>query len=125
MKTRKLTAEIGVKKPESTVPSSATLVLSSTASVLTTASLALKPEMSEVTARQSPKPSGLNTGAIRRPMRAKRLSALSAATLSRVSKVRKNQIITVAVKITVNARSRKSRAFYHSSISTLRGEGRR
>lgn len=52
MNARKLTAEIGVKKFESTVLRSATFVPSRTASVLTTASFAEKPEMSEVTTRQ-------------------------------------------------------------------------
>ena len=101
------------------------LVPSRTVSVLTTASFAVKPEMSEVTTRQSPKPSGRNAGVSALPIMASRLSALSGATFSRVSKVRRNHIITAAVNITVKARSRKSFAFSQRSIRTLRGEGKR
>ena len=125
MNARKLTAEIGVKKFESTVLRSATFVPSRTASVLTTASFAEKPEMSEVTTRQSPNPSGRNAGVMARPIRASRLSALSTATLRRVSNVLRNQMMTVAAKMTVKARLRKSFAFSQSSMRTLRGDGKR
>ena len=73
---------------------------SSTCSVLTTDSLAIKPEIS-----------------------ASRLSALSVTTLSRVSKLCRNQMTTVARKITVKARCKKSLAFSHSSSPTLLAEG--
>ena len=57
------------------------------------------------------------------PTMARRLSALSVTTLSFASKVCKNQMMIVAKKITVKARSRKSRAFSHSSSPTLLAEG--
>ena len=44
-----------------------------TASVLTTASLAVKPVISAVETRQSLKPRGMNIGAIKRPMSASML----------------------------------------------------
>ena len=96
---------------------------SSTCSVLTTDSLAIKPEISAVAQRQSPKPSGLNSTASHWPISASRLSALSVTTLSRVSKLCRNQMTTVARKITVKARCKKSLAFSHSSSPTLLAEG--
>ena len=77
---------------------------SSTVSVETTLSLAVKPVISAVEARQSPKPSGAKTGAIRLPSIASRLLSAEAATLRRRSNVCKNQMITVATKMMVNAR---------------------
>ena len=59
---RKLSAERAENVPESAAPRSAVLVFISTAIVLTTASLAEKPEISEVVTLQSAKPSGLNMG---------------------------------------------------------------
>lgn len=109
--TRKLTAESPVNRLGRTEPSCAVPVFIRTDSVLTTASFAVKPDISAVTARQSPKPSGLNIGAINLPIMASRLSALSSTTLSLVSNDCKNQIIIVAINITVNALCRKSRAF--------------
>ena len=125
VKSKKLTAASGVNSPERIAGNSAVPVPVRTDSVLTTASFAVKPEISEVATRQSPKPSGRKTGAIQRPMSASRLAALSETTFSRVSKVCKNQMMMVARKMTVNARSRKSRAFSHRSRNTLFGEGSR
>ena len=93
--------------------------------MLTTDSLAMKPEIREVAQRQSAKPRGANTGAIHWPMRASKLSALSVTTFSRVSKLWRNQMMMVARKITVKARSKKSLAFSHSSRATLLRLGRR
>lgn len=122
---RKLAAERGEKIPESTEPRSETFEPVSTASVDTTASLAVKPVIRAVAARQSPKPRGLNMGAITIPSIASRLSELSEATLRRASKLCRNQMIIVAKNITVNALSRKSFALSHISIATLFADGRR
>ena len=97
----------------------------STASVETTCSLAIKPEISAVENRQSPKPRGLNNTATACPMPASRLSVESATGFSRRSKLSRNQMTTVAMKMTENARSKKSRAFSHRSSATLCGEGKR
>ena len=96
-----------------------------TPKVLTTASLAVKPETRAVTIRQSPKPRGANRGETRRPRDARMLAVLSVTTLSLRSKLWRNQMMTVAMKMTVNARVRKSSAFSHISRSTLLGEGSR
>ena len=117
--TRKLMAERVVSSDEMAAPPS------STCSVLTTDSLAIKPEMSAVAHRQSPKPSGRKTGAMNCPMSASRLLALSATTFRRVSKLWRNQMMMVARKITVNARWRKSFAFSQSSSATLLSPGMR
>ena len=53
----------------------------------TTASLAVKPEISAVATRQSAKPRGLNIGAINLPIAASILSALSSTGFMRVSKL--------------------------------------
>ena len=58
-------------------------------------------------------------------MRASRLSALSATTFRRVSKVWRNQMSTVAINMTVKARSRKSFAFSQSRSPTLLRDGMR
>ena len=58
-------------------------------------------------------------------MPASRLSVESVTGLSRRSKLSRNQMTTVAMKMTENARSRKSRAFSHRSSATLCGEGKR
>ena len=92
MKTRKLTAERVVKRDAMAVPPS------STSSVLTTLSLAMKPEISDVAQRQSPKPMGAKIGAMTWPIRASRLLELSDTTLSRVSKLWRNQMMMVARK---------------------------
>ena len=60
-----------------------------------------------------------------RPRPASILAEESATTFSRVSNVCKNQMMMVAMKMTVNARVRKSLALSHISKSTLLGLGTR
>ena len=60
-----------------------------------------------------------------RPISASRLVALSLTTLRRMSNVCKNQMTTLASRMIVNARSRKSFAFSQSSRSTFFGDGMR
>ena len=93
--------------------------------MLTTDSLAIKPVTSAVAQRQSPKPSGANTGAMSRPSIASRLRALSETTFSCASKLCKNHTAMVAKKMTVNARCKKSFALSHSRSATLFALGRR
>ena len=78
VKARKLAAESGVKMPCRAVPRLEMLVPVSTAMVLTTASLAEKPVIRAVAARQSVKPSGANSGASMRPRPASILAEESA-----------------------------------------------
>ena len=66
--TRNAAAANGVNRPESAWGRVAILVPVSTARVLTTASLAVNPVISAVEIRQSLKPKGMNTGAIKRPI---------------------------------------------------------
>ena len=122
---RKLNAERGVKSAGSAASSASALVPISTESEETTASLAVKPEMSAVAQRQSAKPSGAKMGATSRPIMASRLSLLEATTFSRASKLCKNQMATVASKMTVKALERKSLAFSQRRSATLLAEGRR
>ena len=93
--------------------------------MLTTDSLAVKPVMRAVEARQSLKPSGEKTGAITEPIEARMLSALFATILSRQSKLCKNQMTIEAMKMMVNALCKKSLAFSHMWSSTLLASGRR
>ena len=93
--------------------------------VLTTDSLAVKPVMRAVEARQSLKPSGEKTGAITEPIEARMLSALSATILRRQSKLCKNQMTIEAMKMMVKALCKKSLAFSHMWSSTLLASGRR
>ena len=72
---------------ESAPPRVDTLVLSRTDIVETTASFAVKPEISAVATRQSAKPRGLNIGAINLPIAASILFALSSTGFMRVSKL--------------------------------------
>ena len=65
---RKLNAERGVKSAGSAASSASALVPISTESEETTASLAVKPEMSAVVTRQSSKPSGRKRTEIKRPI---------------------------------------------------------
>ena len=117
MNTRRLTAEREVINPAGSMPPSRTV------KVETTLSLAIKPEISAVEIRQSPKPNGANTGEITPAMAASMLSEEFSTMSRRKSKVCKNQITTDATKIMVNALVKKSLAFSHISIKTLRGEG--
>ena len=93
--------------------------------VATTDSFAIKPEISEVTTRQSPKPSGRNSGAIQLPMIARMLSdaRLSGSSVRDGLKLLRNQITIVAIKMIVNARCRKSFVLSHSSIPTFFADG--
>ena len=93
--------------------------------VETTLSFAIKPVMRAVETRQSPKPSGANSGAIPPASRARMLVCGSDVRRSRRSKFCRNQMTMVAIKMTVNARSRKSRAFSQSSWATFFRPGRR
>ena len=95
----------------------------STDSVETTLSLAMKPVISAVEMRQSPKPSGAKIGAIQPATTARMLSCESVTILSRVSNVCRNQITIVAIKMTVNARCRKSFALSQSSRPTFFAPG--
>ena len=121
MKIRKTTAVNGVNR----VVSAAVSPPNSTVRVETTLSLAVKPVISAVETRQSPKPSGLKIGAIKLPMAASRLASGAAATFNRVSNVCRNQISTVATKMIVKAFCKKSRAFSQINWPTLRAEGKR
>ena len=85
----------------------------------------MKPEISAVVQRQSAKPSGRNSGARSWPIMASRLSESAETTFSRASKLCRNQIATVARKMTENARCKKSFAFSHSSSATLFALGKR
>jgi len=119
--TKNTTAVKGVNS----VPSRETSPPSSTVRVETTLSLAVKPVMRAVDTRQSPKPRGPNTGAASPPMMASRLSSAVTATLSRGSKVCRNQITIEATKMMVKAFLVKPLAFSQISCSTLLAEGRR
>ena len=90
-----------------------------------TLSLAIRPQSSAVEARQSPKPSGANTGAIRPPMPASMLCDWSLTTLKRMSNVCRNQMATVAAKITVKALVTKPLALSHARRSVVEGLGMR
>ncbi len=119
--TRNVNAVAGVN----TSWSAATLPPTSTVSVETTLSLAMNPVMSAVEARQSPKPSGANTGAIAPPMRASRLSSGLSASVSPALKVWRNHTISVARNTTVNAFWMKPFAFSQTRRATLFALGRR
>lgn len=123
--TRKLTADSGVNRLLMAPETPAALVPSSTLKVDTTASLAVMPVTRAVEILQSEKPSGPKIGASHCPIMARRLWALSVATLRRASNVWRNQMMMVATKMIVNALSMKSRAFSHMSSSTLLSDGKR
>ena len=74
-----------------------------TAKVLFTDSFAVRPEINAVDARQSLNPSGMKSGAIIEPIDAKMLAELSETMFSDQSKLCKNQITMVPIKITVKA----------------------
>ena len=123
---RKDTAESGVNSEPRTVESwavSGTLV--STARVETTASLAERPVSSAVELIQLPKPRGAKTGAMNRPMPASMLSLLSLTIIRRVSKLCRTQMTMDAMKMIVNALTRKSFAFSHMWMTTDLALGRR
>ena len=60
-----------------------------------------------------------------RPMDASRLLLLSVTKFRCRSNDSRNQMASVATKMTVNARCRKSRALSHRSMATLLSVGRR
>ena len=91
----------------------------STVKVDTTLSFAMKPVISAVEIRQSPKPSGMNTGVMIFAAAASMLSFESPTMLKCTSNVCKNQMMMAARKITVNARCKKSFAFSHKSCATF------
>ena len=97
----------------------------STDSVETTVSLAMKPAMSAVTMRQSPSPSGANSGAIHPATIASRLFSGSSTIVRLVPKDCKNHTTIVAMKMTVNARTRKSLVLSHTRCPTLFALGMR
>ena len=97
----------------------------STASVLTTASLAVSPVMIDVVSRQSPSPSGTNTGDKNRPISARMLTELSLVKLNDVSTLCKNHITSVATKMTVNALRIKLLPFSHELRSSVLSDGQR
>ena len=76
----------------------------STLSVLTTLSLARNPPTSEVAMRQSPKPTGENTGATSEAMFPRILSDWSSTSCRCHEKLCRNQMARVARKMTVKAR---------------------
>ena len=97
----------------------------SCASVETTFSLAMNPQATAVAQRQSPKPSGANSGAMTPPRAASRLCWASVARLSEVSNAWRNHTRMDATKMTVNAFFTNPLALSHTSRATPRGEGRR
>ena len=108
----------------STVATSA-VELNSTVQVETTVSLAMKPTISEVAMRQSAKPSGANSGATQ-PATSARMDCDGSSTKRRdASKLLRNHTSTLATKMTVNARVRKSLDLSHTSRPTLLALGRR
>ena len=113
-------AVTGVNNMVRSTPSPMTCV-----NVDTTLSFAMKPVMRAVAARQSPKPSGANSGAISPPMPASRLASTSSTTFRRASNVCKNQMTTHAASTTVNAFFTKPFALSHTRRATLFAAGRR
>ena len=101
LNTRRLAADNGVSA-EATPPAN------KISSVETTLSFAITPEISEVQILQSPSPSGRKSGSIRPEIFASILCDESSTKVKCKSKLCKNQITIVAMKITVKARSRKS-----------------
>ena len=74
-----------------------------TDSVLTVASLAVSPAMTEAAAPGLPKPSGANTGAMMLPRRHRMLSSKSEVMCRPVSKFCRYHMMTEAMNITVKA----------------------
>lgn len=97
----------------------------STSSVDTTLSFAINPLIRAVHIRQSPRPSGANTGTSSEDTAARILSAEFLTMFRRRSKLCKNHTTTVATKITENAFCKKSLAFSHKSCATFRTPGSR
>ena len=72
--------------------------------VATTLSFAIKPVMSEVQIRQSPRPTGRISGTSQPDAAARMLFRESATMLKRRSKLCKNQMTMVAMRMTEKAR---------------------
>ena len=85
----------------------------------------MKPEIKDVTIRQSPRPIGLNSGTSTPATAAIMLWDESSTRLNLRSKLCRNQTTIVAIRITENALCRKSFAFSHISWSVDRTLGRR
>ena len=102
-----------------------TLPPNNTVRVLMTLSLAINPLKKAVDIRQSFKPSGWNIGSKASPMAANKLRSEVAATFNRLSKVCKNQMIMVAIKIMVKALVIKPLALAKTNWAMLRGVGKR
>lgn len=96
-----------------------------TSRVATTLSFAMNPLIREVQIRQSPNPSGRNTGTNRPDSIASILLAEFSTRFSFRSKLCKNHTTIVAMKITVNAFCKKSFAFSHNNCPTFLAPGRR
>ena len=91
----------------------------------TTLSLAMNPLIREVTILQSPRPSGLKSGAITPAITARMLVCESSTMCRPKSKWLRNQTTIVAMRITENALCRKSLDFSHRSRATFLGLGMR
>ena len=94
-------------------------------SVETTFSLAMKPVMIAVLARQSPKPRGAKIGATAPASRASRLCSGESTRLRPASNAWRNHTIMEARKMTVKAFFTKPLALSHTRNATLRPEGKR
>ena len=86
-----------------------------TSNVDTTDSFAMKPLIKDIAIFQFPNPQGLNIGAIIPAMEASIDSSLFAVIFNDQLKFSKNHIPIDAIKITVNALSRKSFALSHNN----------
>ena len=91
----------------------------------TTLSLAVKPVMRAVEARQSLNPKGPKRGAKIPPSAASKLSPGVATTFRRASNVCRNQMMMEARKMTVKAFCKKPLAFSQIRCPTLLALGRR
>ena len=91
----------------------------------TTLSLAIKPAIRATQILQSANPRGFRSG-VRTPATAASMLSLESDTMfSRRLNVCRNQITSVAMKMTENALSTKSFALSHRSLATLAGVGMR
>ena len=98
---------------------SASVDPNNTLKVDTTLSFAIKPEIRAVQILQSPNPNGMKRGAIHPAIIARILFCESDTILNCKSKLCKNQMMIVAMKITVKALCRKSFALSQSRWTTF------
>ena len=117
-KARRLAAESDV-----ILPSKAAVFPNRIESVDTTLSFAINPVIRAVEILQSPYPIGLKIGAITLATIARILSLESVTMLRCVLNVCRNQITSVAMKITVNALCRKSFALSQRRCPTFFAPG--